>query len=543
MNLAVYRPVSVFPKRPHACGHGMMDPRIVRETMQVGALARAAEDIRVALMTTAAAIPENDRRRGPASLGPHLIERASRTDPDKVTLYIRDGREEISTRLPPARRAEAETLLDLHKLQKGARERGIVGPRMVPVAAALAHLIDAARPVRSATEAEHTSYAALVTRLATLARYFGNAVFKDVTTAHCKKFIDWRTSQPDARYRPGNPDAPLAKEASAREDLFELRKAINLYADENALAWHPTVYVPKSGPGRTRWLRRTEVARIMWAIRGRVWDVVTQDWKRETVIDDDGRVVTRHVMRDPETIANRRVLRRLLAIGLFTGTRGGATRDLRWECSADGGCIDVDGRYIHRRGFGLDPSKGKPRSSSRISRKLATTVARWRKADQAAGIAHVIHQPNGQEYRSSPKWLWNSVMADAGIGVDVVPHTLRHTAATWLRIARVDVRAAADLLGMSIQTMVRIYGQWTLEGQDEAADALTSGAGVKAATFFGIPKPKPAPEVLAPPVGDPPRAHPVIAQRRKRDHVRANGASLRARVGYEPAGIRGSRPA
>ncbi|SFG58050.1 tyrosine-type recombinase/integrase [Methylobacterium gossipiicola] len=509
--------------------------------MQVGALARAAEDIRVALMTTAAAIPEMDRRRGPPPQAPHLVERTSRGKSRKVILYIRDGRDEISTRLPPERRAEAETLLDLYKLQKGARERGIVGPRMVPVAAALAHLLDAARPSRTAPDREHVKYAELGTRLATLAKFFGNAVFKEVTTAQCKAFIDWRTSQPDARYRPGNPDAPMATEASAREDLFELKKAINLYADENALAWHPEVYLPKSGPGRTRWLRRSEVARIMWAIRGRIWDAATQDWMRETVVDDDGRVVTRYVMRDPETIANRKVMRRLVTLGLYTGTRSGAMRELRWECSADGGCIDVDGRYIHRRGFGRDPSIGKPRASSRISRKLASTMACWRKSDRAAGIDHVLHQPNGQEYLSTPVWLWEAVMADAGISKDVIRHTLRHTAATWLRIARVDVRAAADLLGMSIQTMVRIYGQWTLEGQDAAADALAIGAGVKAATFFGIPKPMAAPDVQAPPAGDPPRVHPAVTERRKRDHARANGASLRSRVGYEPAGLRGNR--
>mgnify|MGYP001506619182 CR=1 FL=1 len=67
-----------LPKRPHECGHGMRDTRIVREMMQVGALARAAEDIRVSLMTTAAAIPEFERRRGPPPMGPHLIERADR---------------------------------------------------------------------------------------------------------------------------------------------------------------------------------------------------------------------------------------------------------------------------------------------------------------------------------------------------------------------------------------------------------------------------------------------------------------------------------
>ncbi len=60
-----------------------------------------------------------------------------------------------------------------------------------------------------------------------------------------------------------------------------------------------------------------------------------------------------------------------------------------------------------------------------------------------------------------------------------------HTAATWLRVGRADVRAAADLLGMSVQAAVRIYGQWTLEGQDTAADELGYGKGLKADVFVG----------------------------------------------------------
>lgn len=50
-------------------------------------------------------------------------------------------------------------------------------------------------------------------------------------------------------------------------------------------------------------------------------------------------------------------------------------------------------------------------------------------------------------------------MEDAGLDDDVVPHTLRHTAATVLRLAKIDVRKAADVLGLSVQTMVRVYGQ------------------------------------------------------------------------------------
>ncbi len=51
-----------------------------RETMQRDAFARREEDVRATLMTTAAAIPELDGKRGPAPMGPHLVERRSRTD-------------------------------------------------------------------------------------------------------------------------------------------------------------------------------------------------------------------------------------------------------------------------------------------------------------------------------------------------------------------------------------------------------------------------------------------------------------------------------
>lgn len=434
----------------------MANPRIMAEMMQVGALARAAEDIRVSLMTTAAAIPEFERRRGPPPMGPHLVERPSKGKAGQVILYIRDGKFEMSTRLTPDDRETAETLLDLYKLQKGARERGIVAPREVRVVAALAYLLEAARPPKGATKREAHVYLMLCTRLATLNRFFGDMVFKDITTSKCKEFIAWRITLRDARYAPDNPEAPLAKEASAREDLYELKQAIELYANEHALTWRPEVFIPKAGPGRTRWLRPVEVDRIYWAIRGRVWDHATGTWMVETVADADGNVVTRRVLRDYETVKSRKVLRRFVFIGLHTGTRNTAMRELRWQISAEGGCFDLDDLLIHRRGFGLDPATGKPRLSSRISETAATTIRRWRDADALAKVDHVIHKPDGKPYARSPDHIWRAVMEDAGLGDDVVPHTLRHTAATMLRIANVDVRKGADLLGMAVQTIVRV---------------------------------------------------------------------------------------
>jgi integrase len=499
------------------------------ETMQAGAIGRAAEDIRVALMTAAAVIPEVERKRGPSPMEPHLVERRAKGKDKKkggITLYIRDGRREISTRLGPDRRGDATTLLDLYKLQKGAKARGIIAPRMVPVVAALAYLLEADRPIRvPRDDGEHEPvkgaqhiYLMRCTRLATLAKFFADATFKDVTTAKCKAFIEWRMTLPDARYKAGDPDAPLAKEASAREDLYELKKAIELYADEHALAWHPEVYLPKAGPGRTRWLRPVEIDRIYWAIRGRIWDPATNDWKTETVADADGNVVTRRVLRGPETIQARRALRRFVFIGLTTGTRNTAMRELRWYITDEGGCFDLDGGLIHRRGFGLDPGQGKPRASSRISDRTVGTLRRWRDADLAAGIDRVIHKPDGTAYASSPACIWRSTMDDAGLGDDVVPHTLRHTAATMLRIASVDVRKGADLLGMAVQTMVRVYGQWTLEGQEAAAEALADTRGLrKAVPLLALVPLLPEPVVMAKPANDDAATRGKATDRRRVD--------------------------
>lgn len=49
-------------------------------------------------------------------------------------------------------------------------------------------------------------------------------------------------------------------------------------------------------------------------------------------------------------------------------------------------------------------------------------------------------------------------MADAGLGADVTPHVLRHTAATWLMQAGTDMWEAAGYLGMTVETLSARYG-------------------------------------------------------------------------------------
>jgi hypothetical protein len=54
----------------------------------------------------------------------------------------------------------------------------------------------------------------------------------------------------------------------------------------------------------------------------------------------------------------------------------------------------------------------------------------------------------------------------------ITPHTLRHTAATWLMQAGVDRWEAAGFLGMSVEMLDRVYGHHHPDHLRTAARAI-----------------------------------------------------------------------
>jgi integrase len=52
----------------------------------------------------------------------------------------------------------------------------------------------------------------------------------------------------------------------------------------------------------------------------------------------------------------------------------------------------------------------------------------------------------------------------------VTRHTLRHTRATWLLQAGVDLWTAAGFLGMTVRTLERVYGHHCPDYQEQAAN-------------------------------------------------------------------------
>ncbi len=66
---------------------------------------------------------------------------------------------------------------------------------------------------------------------------------------------------------------------------------------------------------------------------------------------------------------------------------------------------------------------------------------------------------------------WGTVRKRAGLGRDVVAHSLRHTAATWLMQRGADKWEAAGILAMTMEMLETVYGHHHPGHQKSAADA------------------------------------------------------------------------
>jgi integrase len=73
---------------------------------------------------------------------------------------------------------------------------------------------------------------------------------------------------------------------------------------------------------------------------------------------------------------------------------------------------------------------------------------------------------------ASVKTAFKHAVTLAGLTGKVSPHTLRHTAATWLMQNGVPIWEAAGFLGMSAEMIDRVYGHHHPEHLAQAARAL-----------------------------------------------------------------------
>lgn len=214
-----------------------------------------------------------------------------------------------------------------------------------------------------------------------------------------------------------------------RRELGCLSTALRWCVAEGYLTAAPVVSQPPRPPGRERSLERGEIAALIRAARS-----------------------------SPRT----RHLARFILVAYYTGTRPGATCRLRWSPSLAGGHVDLARGVLYRRPPGTAETR-KRQPPIRIPSRLLLHLRRWRREDEAmarrAGlplgaipIVHFYGRPVGK-FRSS----WGTVRAVAGLGADVVPHTLRHTSITHACQGGADPWEVCGFYGISMEELQRTY--------------------------------------------------------------------------------------
>jgi integrase len=144
---------------------------------------------------------------------------------------------------------------------------------------------------------------------------------------------------------------------------------------------------------------------------------------------------------------------RFILIGLYTGTRPGAILTAATTRGEGKSFVDLEQGIFYRLAQGRRTTNKRQPPVPLPSRLLAH-MRRW--------LRRGLVKDNFVEWGGKPvqsiKVGFKRAVTLSGIAGKVTPHTLRHTAATWLMQAGVPIWEAAGFLGMSPNMIERIYG-------------------------------------------------------------------------------------
>lgn len=156
-------------------------------------------------------------------------------------------------------------------------------------------------------------------------------------------------------------------------------------------------------------------------------------------------------------------------VGLYTGTRAGAICSAVLDQPTIGrSWVDLENGIFYRQAIGRRRKANKQQTPVRLPPRLLAHLRRWKR--KKISNRYVIEW-NGKPVKRINK-AFRSVRLAAGFGDDVVPHTLRHTCATWLAQRGVPTWEAAGFLGMTEQTFIDVYGHHHPDHQKNAVNAF-----------------------------------------------------------------------
>ncbi len=357
--------------------------------------------------------------------------------------HIRDGETKRSLGLPECSIEEAEQRLAEYIAEKHGPEAYKAKPAQISIPEVLAYYVKTLikSEQRKTTTGIKNSIATRQIHIANLLTFWADKTLADVRTSICEKYEEHRRAMPPRRGM--RKEATSVSHATIRQELKTLRRAITTWHGESPLPAVPVVWTPPAAPPRTRYLERLEVARMLRAAR---------------------RLKLCHLVR-------------FILIGIYTGTRDQAIRRLRWIRSSHDGWVDTDKGVLYRAGF-AEGQTSKKRPPMILPDRLLSHMRRWKKADERDQLTHVItyakpaaSHPNairraerlGRTHRvpqpvGDIHKAWASMVKEAGLGKDVTPHTLKHTAITWMLWSGKSIWEVSEDTGTSAKTIEEVYG-------------------------------------------------------------------------------------
>ena len=343
---------------------------------------------------------------------------------------ILDGGKHIATGCVKGEDRAAQQALSAHIVGKHSPARKEHDIEVIDVADVLSIYDDD-------TRARQVNTAKFDERLKRLNEFWGGKILADVTGETCRGYAKFR----------GN-------DGGSRRDLEDLRAAINHHAAEGFHRGMVRVILPAKGAPRDRWLTRDEAAKLLWAC-----------WRhREFQVRHRGQ---QKGLRLPTDKRPLRHLARFILIGLYTGTRAAAIASASPVAQPGNSYIDLDRGIYYRLAQGMQATN-KRQPPVPLPPRLLAHLRRWH--DKGIAKQHFV-EFNGQPVKSV-KTAFKTAVALSGLKGKVSPHTLRHTAATWLMQIGVSTWEAAGFLGMSEKTLRDVYGHHHPDYLHAAANAI-----------------------------------------------------------------------
>ena len=361
---------------------------------------------------------------------------------------------------------------------------GATDPGVLAIADVLTSYEISKRPKDKNDRRAWAQHDLLLIRLLDLNCFFGDKTVSKLKAQLCRDFVDWSTGTPNENNRQAaiKPRQGKVSDQTARRRLEDLRAAVNAYHAEYTASVVPKITLPPKAEGRHRWLTRNEAARLLGAAIGNAWDNERNSWKRK----EDGKLLR----RERWIIGRRHPAARFCLIGVYSARREETIRRTQWLATTTHPWMNLDAMVYQGKGA-LERSTKKRRPPAKIASRLRPHLVRWRKIDEIrsgelreAGVLEngdqirfVINRVNdGQPLAGKIRSAWEGILQDARLGEDVVRHSLRHTAATWLMQAGVDMWEAAGGLGMTVEQLEASYGLTILNSRKKPLRRLAAGA-------------------------------------------------------------------